>query len=109
MTHPDRRNAPSGVQTQKNTGLQAEVIAENWVQALNAHCGNDNAPIGTKKTGYSKAELGPFLCINCVHSNREGNRCNHPEVIADPETEKDDDNLVKIAPADCCNEFHPRG
>ena len=77
------------------------------VDELLAHCGNDNAPIGSKATGYSGPELGPFLCLNCVHSNREGIRCNHPDVVADPEVEKDD-GLAIIEPAACCNEFHPR-
>lgn len=83
----------------------------NWVNAeadeIQAHCGNDNAPIGTKAVGYAKPELGPFLCLNCVHSNREGNRCNHPDVVADPEM-KIETGAAVIKPAACCNEFHPR-
>lgn len=80
---------------------------DSLMDEIQAHCGNDNAPIGTKATGYSEPELGPFLCLNCVHSNREGNRCNHPDVVADPEMKLDDGAAV-IEPAACCNEFHPR-
>ena len=101
MTHIDKNNRWEGQQTAKNTSSNLLSTLLEHLEAANA------APIGTKATGFTKKEWGPFLCINCVHSDREGVRCDHPEVIADPEVEKVDGKAV-IEPADCCNEFRPR-
>lgn len=56
--------------------------------------------MGTKETGFVKADLGPFKCGNCIHS--QGGYCEHPEVKADPDTPKES-GKVPVSPGDCCN------
>lgn len=101
MSRFDKETRSGGNVTPENISSELLLTLIEHIEAAK------NASIGTKATGYTKKEWGPFLCINCVHSDREGIRCDHPEVIADPETEKIDGKAV-IEPADCCNEFRPR-
>lgn len=73
-------------------------------EKLCAHSAQEG--IGTKGVGYALPEMGPFLCANCVHVSKNGTRCDHPEVIADPDVPKDG-KLAVVRPSACCNEFHP--
>lgn len=69
-----------------------------------------NKPIGTKKSGYATPEMGPFLCVNCHHSpSGVGDRCDHPDVMEDPEVPKDDEGKGIVQPAGCCTYFRRRG
>lgn len=85
--------------------LEKEIKGEAEVEeSLCAHSAQEG--VGTKKTGYAAPDMGPFLCVNCVHASKNGTRCDHPEVVADPEVPKEG-KLARIEPAACCNEFHP--
>jgi len=73
---------------------------------------DDNAPIGTTKSGYAPPEDGPFECSNCVHyegETEEQGTCDHPDVIEDAvnhEIALDGDRAL-VAAKGCCNEFRP--
>lgn len=107
MTLDAKRNLATGRDVPKYSALDALIEELRELEEIDLDAASDDDPIGTKKVGYAKPDQGPFLCINCVHSDREGVRCNHPEVVADDEVEKDGD-LAIIEPAACCNEFRPR-
>lgn len=54
---------------------------------------------GTAMSGYVTPDLGPFECENCTHF-QPSNRCDHPQVIADPEVQG------QVDAEGCCNFFH---
>jgi hypothetical protein len=57
---------------------------------------------GTQQSGYVMPDLGPFECENCTHFEAP-NRCNHPEVVADPEVNGN------VEAEGCCNFFKSAG
>lgn len=64
--------------------------------------------IGTKKTGFSKGDKGPFLCSNCQYW-RSPIGCVNEKVIADPEIPKIKSAagvlMARAEARDCCFEF----
>ena len=90
-----------GVRSELEKELNASEEVEEEMCAHSAQEG-----VGTKATGYALPEMGPFLCVNCVHASKNGTRCDHKEVIADPDVPKDG-KLAVVHPTACCNEFHP--
>lgn len=57
-----------------------------------------NAPIGSKKSGYATPDMGPFQCANCIHFDGK-NQCNHPDVVKDPQVKG------QVQPGGCCTYF----
>lgn len=92
---------------QMQESLTRELNASEEVKAkMCAHASTDG--VGTKATGYAKPENGPFCCIGCEHVSEGGTRCDHPEVVEDPDVEKDG-KLAIVEPLACCNEYRPKG
>ena len=60
-----------------------------------------NDETGTPQTNYHSARFGPAECRTCIHMKRP-DRCDHPEVIADPEVRG------KVEPLGWCK-FHNLG
>jgi hypothetical protein len=60
--------------------------------------GDDQQGDGTQASGYVTPDLGPFECENCIHFDGQS-RCNHPQVISDPEVQG------QVDPEGCCNFF----
>src|ERR1700737_2940317 len=57
---------------------------------------------GTQQSGYVTPDLGPFEWENCTHFEAP-NRCNHPEVVSDPEVNGN------VEASGCCNLFKSAG
>lgn len=99
---------------------EAEEIAfaeANGVAGPNAKKGARSAvkAIGTDKTGFVRANEGPFRCGHCEYFERKrgldggDGLCSQKEVNADPGTEKEphDGKKLIVAAGDCCNEYEP--
>lgn len=66
--------------------------------------------VGTKAVGYAGPQYAPFRCSHCQWFKASRSVCGHPEVIADPETDKtmvDGEKKAVVDPRGCCNEFRP--
>lgn len=83
--------------------VRRELRGEAEITIVQGHEASEGA--GTKKTGYALPEMGPFKCGNCIHY--ADGKCDHKEVIDDPDVPKEDGKAVVKEDA-CCNFFHPK-
>ena len=67
--------------------------------------------VGTKRTGYSGPEDGPFMCVHCSYF-RPPDDCTNASVIADPQVSKEREAsgkvVAEIHPYGCCNLYEPK-
>jgi hypothetical protein len=89
------------------TQLNAQMPARSSQNQAGSNQGGSNQAkpeegIGSAQTGYAGPENGPFECENCIHFDGEG-RCDHPQVMADPEVNG------QVDAEGCCNLFQPSG
>lgn len=68
----------------------------------NANANTDDQGVGSAQSGYAGPDAGPFECGNCIHFE-EPNRCNHPQVMSDPEVNG------QVEEEGCCNFFSTAG
>jgi hypothetical protein len=63
----------------------------------------DPRPTGTKQSGFSTANLGPFRCGTCVWYE-DNKACDHPRVESDPElkSRRMKDGRIRVAPNEYC-------
>ena len=86
----------------------AQLLAGSSKEEITELCAHDATEgAGTKATGYALPEMGPFKCANCIHVSESNDRCDHPDVIKDPDVPKENGKAVVHAES-CCNYFHPK-
>jgi broad specificity phosphatase PhoE len=65
-------------------------------------------PKSTKLAGFGSS--GPYHCADCEYLNKDGNRCDHPVMLADSEVPHDEKGLAIITDAahQCCEFVEPK-
>lgn len=68
--------------------------------------GKETREFGTRVSGFVHGKVGPFECGTCLHF--DGDACNHPTVMADPEVKKNDHGDAIVDADDRCKFWWPK-